>query len=305
MPQGFDYPKNTQLWRPLDMDDASQCPISMTRPMRLVALLAKLKPGVDAKQFDTEMARLRDALYRQYPKGFATSGFLNGMTLNATPLARRIAGDLRPALLVLSGAVALVLLIASANLASLLLARSIIRRRELAVRLALGSARGRIVRQVLTESLVLALPGGFLGTLLAFASVMALNAGKPSVLRNYPPITLDTVTLAFSFSLTLITGLLFGVAPAWTAAGVGIQEALKASGYAQTSGRRAMRLRRGLIVAELSVSLVLLIGVGLLGRSFVKLSSVPLGFATGNLLTLRFNLTGSPVRKGGDSNPVL
>ena len=172
------------------------------------------------------------------------------MTLNAMPLARRIAGDLRPALLVLSGAVALVLLIASANLASLLLARSIIRRRELAVRLALGSARGRIVRQVLTESLVLALPGGFLGTLLAFASVMALNAGKPSVLRNYPPITLDTVTLAFSFSLTLITGLLFGVAPAGTAAGVGIQEALKASGYAQTSGRRAMRLRRGLIVAE-------------------------------------------------------
>jgi predicted permease len=238
MPQGFDYPKDAQLWRPLNMDDASQRPIVETRPMRMVAILAKLKAGVDSKQLDTEIARLREAIYRQYPRAFVTSGFLSGMTLEATPLERRMTGDLRPALLVLSGAVALVLLIASANLASLLLARAIARRRELAVRLALGSARSRIIRQVLTESLVLALPGGLAGALIALVSVAALNASKPSVLRNYPPITLDTVTLAFSAGLTLITGLLFGLAPAWSAARVGVLDALKTSGYGQTSGRR-------------------------------------------------------------------
>jgi putative ABC transport system permease protein len=297
MPQGFDYPKGAQLWRPLNMDDASQRPIVETRPMRMVAILAKLKAGVDSKQLDTEIARLREAIYRQYPRAFVTSGFLNGMTLEATPLERRMTGDVRPALLVLSGAVVLVLLIASANLASLLLARAIARRRELAVRLALGSARGRIIRQVLTESLVLALPGGLAGTLIALVSVAALNASKPSVLRNYPPITLDTVKLAFSAGLTLITGLLFGLAPAWSAAGVGVLDALKTSGYSQTSARGAIRLRRALVIAELGVSLVLLIGVGLLGRSFVKLASVPLGFSPDNLLTLRFNLTGSRYAK--------
>lgn len=297
MPQGFDFPRGTPIWKPLDMDDASQRPIVETRPMRLVNMLAKVKAGVGKKQLDTEIARLRQAIYRQYPKKFVTAGFLSGMTLAATPLQRRMIGDLRPALLVLSVAVALVLLIASANLASLLLARAMARQRELAVRLALGSARGRIVRQVLTESLVLALPGGIAGAVVALVCVTALNAWQPLVLRNYPPITLDSVTLAFSFGLTLFTGLLFGLAPALTAASVNIQDALKSSGHVHTSGQRAVRLRRALVIAELSVSLMLLIGVGLLGRSFAKLASVPLGFASGNLLTLRFNLTGSRYAK--------
>jgi putative ABC transport system permease protein len=297
MPQGFDFPKGTPIWRPLDMTDASQRPIIETRPMRLVSMLAKLKAGVGQKQLDTEIARLREAIYRQYPKKFVTAGFLSGMTLAATPLQRRMIGDLRPALLVLSGAVALVLLIASANLASLLLARAMARQRELAVRLALGSARGRIVRQVLTESLVLALPGGIAGALVALVCVMALNAWKPLVLTNYPSIMLDTVTLAFSFGLTLVTGLLFGLVPALTAARVDMQEALKSSGHAQTSGRHAIRLRRALVIGELGVSLVLLIGVGLLGRSFMKLAGVPLGFAPDHILTLRFNLTGSRYAK--------
>ncbi len=215
------------------------------------------------------------------------------MKILATPLQRRMTGDLRPALLVLSGAVGLVLLIACANLANLLLARATARQRELAVRMALGSGRARIVKQVLTESVALAVPGGLAGILIAFSAVAALNAWKPLVLQNYPLLSLDISTLIFTFGLTVATGMIFGMAPALTAAGINIQDALKSAGHTQTSGRRAARLRHLLVVAELGVSLVLLIGAGLLARSFLKLAHVDLGFSTENMLTLRFNLTGS------------
>jgi predicted permease len=295
MPQGFDYPPGNPMpiWKPLDMDEASQLPILATRPMRIVNMLAKRRPKVSLTELETEMQRLSYAIRSEYPKQFQTSWFRSGLTVSALPLQERLTGDLRPALLVLTGAVGLILLIACVNLANLMVARATARQRELAVRLALGSSQGRIVRQMLTESVVLALPGGLAGAAAAWLAVAFLNAHKPLVLVRYPPISLDTATLAFTFGLTLATGLIFGLAPAFATKGLAIHDALKSAGHTQSGGWRAARLRRVLVVAELGISLVLLIGAGLLARSFLKLANRELGFPTDHLLTLRMNLTRS------------
>ena len=293
MPQGFDYPKGTQIWRPMKIDEASQRPRSSMRPMSIVNILARLKAPLTNEQLQAQLPQVTAAIRAEYPKEFETAGFLKGMRIEATPLQRRITGDLRQALLVLSGAVGLVLLITCANLANLLLARGAARRRELAVRLALGAGRGQIIRQTLAESLVLAIPGGLAGVALAFLAVQGLNAWKPLVLDRYPGIAVDWRVLAFTFGLTLLTGLVFGMAPALGAAGIHLQEALKAAGHQQSGSRSAARLRHALVVVELGVSLILLIGAGLLGRSFLNLALAPLGFPPENLLTLRVNLTGA------------
>ena len=293
MPQGFDHPRGTQVFRPLPIDEASQRPRLTTRPMRLVNILARLKPGVSPQQLATEMSRLTQNIRREYPKEFEAAGFLKGMTINAQPLQKRLTGDVRPALVVLSGAVGLVLLIACVNVANLLLARASARQRELAVRLALGSHRRRIIQQMLTENMMLALPGGLAGIVLAYCAVAGLNAWKPLVLENYPAISMDVITLAFTFALTLVTGLVFGMAPAVAAARVSIHDALKSGGHMLSGGRTAARLRQALVVAELGLSLVLLIGAGLLARSFIKLAQTDLGFPAENLLTMRVNLVGT------------
>ena len=291
MPQGFDYPSGVQVWKPLDMDRATQLPMLSSRPMRIVNILARRKPPVTEAQLESEMGRLSHIIADAYPKEFKSIGFRGGLSILAIPLQARLTGDLRPALLALSGAVGLVLLIACANLANLMLARSSARQRELAVRLALGANRGRIFRQMLTESLVLALPGGIAGAGIAWLAVRFLDATKPLVLVRYPPVSLDLQTLAFTFVLTLFTGVVFGMAPAWTAARIVIHDSLKGASQSQMGGRSSAKLRRSLVVAELSVSLVLLIGAGLLARSFLKLATIELGFRADHLLSLRVNLT--------------
>jgi putative ABC transport system permease protein len=296
MPQGFDYPKGTQVWKPLTVDEGAERTRSPNRPMRLVRMVARLKAEITQRQLETEMSRLTHVIRAEYPKEFEKAGFLIAMNISATSLHERITGDLRPALLVLTGAVALVLLIACANLANLLLARAMTRQRETAVRMALGSGRGRIVKRVLAESLVLAIPGGIAGAVVAALAVRALNIWKPLVLANYPAISVDLPTLAFTFGVTVVTGLIFGLAPAIAAARISIHEALKSSSGTQTGNQGASTARRILLIAELSTSLVLLIGAALLARSFVKLSHTDIGFAPENLLTLRTNLTGSRYR---------
>ena len=265
--------------------------------MRIVSMAARVKPGVGQRELDSEMVRLTQTIRAEYPKDFEAAGFVKNMSITAVPLQKRLVGDLRQALLVLTGAVALVLLIACVNLANLLLARASARRRELAVRLALGSDRGRVIRQLLTESLLLALPGGLAGAGLARLTVWLLNVAKPAILVRYPEVSMDLRTLLFTFGLTLLTGLIFGMAPALSAARIDIQEALKSGGQGQSSGPRAARLRQGLVVVELGVSLVLLIGAGLLARSFLKLAHTDLGFDPVRLLSLRVNLVGPQYAK--------
>lgn len=297
MPQGFNYPNGTQVFRPLPMDEGRERPRSTRRPMRIVSMLARLRPGVDQTQLATEMNRLARNIRAEYPKEFESAGFLKGMSVNAEPLQERLTGDVRPALLVLSGAVGLVLLIACANVANLLLARAAARQRELAVRMAIGSHQRRIIQQMLTESVILALPGGLAGIAIAYAAVTVLNAWKPLLLVRYPEISMDVSTLALTVAATLATGLIFGMAPALAAAGINIHDALKSGGQMQSGGKGATRLRQLLVVAELGVSLVLLIGAGLLFRSFVKLANTDLGFPAENLLTMRVNLVGSQYAK--------
>jgi putative ABC transport system permease protein len=298
MPQGFDYPRGTQIWRPLPMDESGQRPRSAMRPMRLVNMLARLKSPLSDEQLQAQMPQVTASIRAEYPGDFEKAGFLDGMRILATPLQRRITGDLRPALMVLSGAVLLVLLIACANLANLLLARAAAREREMAVRMALGSGKARVVRQMLQESLLLSVPGGLAGIALALGAIELLNAWQPLVLSRYPPVVMDLRTLAFTVALTLITGLVFGIAPALGVSGVKIQEALKSAGSGHGGSRGRARLRRSLVVVELGVSLVLLIAAGLLGKSFLNLARTELGFPAGKLLTLRVNLTGPEYATG-------
>ncbi|MGD0774661.1 MAG: ABC transporter permease [Candidatus Solibacter sp.] len=298
MPRGFDYPKGTQIWRPLQMDESGQRPRSVMRPMRLVNMLARRQPALTGEQLEAQMPQVTASIRAEYPADFEKAGFLDGMRILATPLQRRITGDLRPALVVLGGAVLLVLLIACANLANLLLARAAAREREMAVRMALGSGKARVVRQMLKESLLLAVPGGLAGIALAWVAIELLNAWQPLVLSRYPPVAMDLRTLAFTVALTLITGLVFGLAPALGVSGVKIQEALKSAGSGYGGSRGSARVRRLLVVVELGVSLVLLIASGLLAKSFLNLARTELGFPVDHLLTLRLNLTGPEYAAG-------
>ncbi|MBV9771194.1 MAG: ABC transporter permease [Bryobacterales bacterium] len=301
MPQGFDFPRGSQLWLPSsNLDEATQgFPISPSRGIFIVSILARRKLGVTSQQTATEMNRLTFAIRALYPKEFQKTGFRTDLIIAATPLQEYLTGQLRPALLILTGAVGMVLLIACVNLANLLLARAGSRQRELAVRLALGSGRGRIIRQMLTESLVLAVPGGLAGIALAWLAVHALNATKPAILVRYPAISMDWRVLVFTITLTLATSLLFGVIPALSAAGIHIQEALKSAGLTHSAARGATRLRKALVIAEVGVSLILLIGAGLLARSFLHLAHTELGFHSDHLLTFRVNPIGGLDRDYG------
>ena len=290
-PQGFDYPRGSELWLPsLGLDQASQhFPLPPNSPILIVSMLARRKAGVTPLEAESEMKRLAFAIRGLYPSDLRSRGFRQDLIIAAAPLQEHLTGQVRPAILVLTGAVALVLLIACANIANLLLARAGSRSRELAVRMALGSGRGRIIGQMLTESLVLAVPGGAAGIGLAWLAVNTLNAAKPAILARYPAISMDWRVLAFTIGLMLATSLVFGIVPALSSAGIHIQDALKAAGLTYSPGRGATRVRKTLVVAEIGISLVLLIGAGLLLRSFLHLAHTELGFRSDHLLTFQVN----------------
>lgn len=290
MPSGFELfvkqgsltGERAQLWVPIAFTAQSRIPRG-----RYMTAVARLKPGVTLAQAQAQM----DALALQLQQEF--KDFDTGWGVSLLPLHNQFSGELRRPLLVLFGAVAFVLLIACANVANLLLSRAATRRKEIAIRTALGAGRWRIVRQMLTESVVLGIAGGALGLLLANWGVDLLLSLSPKDLVGMSSVHLDWRVLVFTLAVSVFTGLLFGLAPAWSAVRSTIGETLKESGRSAGADARGFHLRNLFVVAEMSLALVLLAGSGLLIRSFQRLTAVDPGFDPKNLLTLDVMLPGA------------
>lgn len=256
-------------------------------------ILARLKPGVTIAQAQAELDGVVSSLERQFPQRYPAS---RRFRFSVTPLLEQVVGDVRLALLILLGAVACVLLIACANVANLLLARAAAREKEIAIRTAIGAGRGRLVRQLLTESVLLATVGGATGLLLAVWTLDGLRWLSPSSIPRLQSITVDGRVLSFTFTVALLTGILFGLAPALRASRVNLNETLKEGGRSLV-GSGNHRLRSALVVTELALSLVLLIGAGLLIRSFIRVQQVEPGFSPHNVLSMRLSVGGTAYEK--------
>jgi predicted permease len=261
---------------------------------RFITVVARLNPGATHSQAQSQMNAIASRLEQEYPD------FDGHWGVNIVPLRQQISGDLRPALLVLFGAVALVLLIACANVSSLLLARAASREREMAIRTAIGASRWRIARQLLMESLLLALIGGGIGVMLAVWGSNALLAASPRNLLDLSSVSMDLRVLSFALAATLLAGLLFGFLPSYISANSRISETLKEGGRGSSSANRRAFARNAFVVAQFGLALVLLTGSGLLIRSFVRLIGVNPGFDTSHLLTFKVSLP----RSKYDTDPL-
>jgi putative ABC transport system permease protein len=278
---------NSQVGKPTDLWINYPLPASARTPRgRSISVVARLKPGVSLDQVRTEMNTIAAGLTAEFPD------FDTGWKVRVLPLRDELAGDLKPALLTLAGAVAFVLLIACANVANLLLARGAVRQREVAIRSALGAARGRVIRQLLTESLVLAALGGAVGVVVASWCLDALVAISPIDLKQLGHVELSYPVLAFTAVVSLATAVICGLAPAMEGARADVQEALRDGARQVGSSVRHRRLRQGLVVAEIALAVVLLVGAGLMMRSFGSLQAVNPGLDTRNVLTARISLPG-------------
>ena len=246
-------------------------------------MIGRLKAGVTREQASADLNRLSEAI-------IATWHVNAGTAIEVSPLRDALVRDVRQPVLVLLGAVGFVLLISCANLANLLLARGAVRRREVAVRLAMGATRGRLLRQLLTESMLLSIAGGVAGLGLAFVSADALNSLSQRVLPRSEDIHIDPTVMAFTLAVALVTGVLFGLAPALQGVATGITEDLKDGARTASDGRSRHRLRASLIVAEVALSLVLLAGAGLMVKSVYRLLHVDAGFETEGVVTMLINL---------------
>ncbi|HEY7180154.1 MAG TPA: ABC transporter permease, partial [Blastocatellia bacterium] len=282
MPPDFKFPEVADLWVPLAIDTRE-----WDRNDHGWDAIARLKPGVTLERAQSDITAVARRIEEQNP---VTN---EGIGVNLIPLRENLSGDYRKALLILMGVVGLVLLIACVNVANLLLARASSRGKEVAVRTALGAGRWRIFRQLLTESVLLGLMGGALGCGLAVWGLDLLLAAIPIDLPFWMKFNLDGRVLGFTAGMTLLTGVIFGAAPALQASKVDLNEALKDVGRSSLGAGRHRTLR-SLVVAEVALSLVLLIGAGLMMRSFMRLQHTNPGLNPENLLTLSLDL---PVAK--------
>jgi predicted permease len=266
-------------------------------------IVGKLKPGASVAQAQAEMDTLTARLRRDYPESYPPNG---GLTFGIVPLLEQVVGDVRRSLVVLFGAVGFVLLIACANVANLLLSRAVARQQEIAVRSALGASRWRIIRQLLTESLLLGLCGGALGVILCVWSVKWIHILGTKSIPRLADIGIDDRALLFTLLLSIFSGILFGLAPALRVSRLDLNATLKdasrGSAGANSLWGRGNSTRRLLVVSELALSVVLLIGAGLLIRSFARLQNVAPGFNPKNVLTFELALTG---RRYTDRDIVL
>ncbi|HKA20807.1 MAG TPA: ABC transporter permease [Blastocatellia bacterium] len=278
LPAGFSFPNEAQIWRPIPID-----PKTLDRGPHYLRVVGRLKSGVPLPQAQAEMSTIASRLSEQHPEKTAGHGIKLELLRNV------IVGDIGTALFVLLGAVGFVLLIACANVANLLLARANARQREIAIRTALGASRGRVVRQLLTESVLLSLAGGAAGVLIALWGVGALISLSPDTIPRVKEIHVDFRVASFALLVSLVTGVVFGLAPALQVSKPNLTDALKESGRT-TGGVQRNRLRSSLVVLEIALSLVLLIGAGLMIKSFAKLNRINPGFNPNNLLTMGVTL---------------
>ena len=309
LPAGFDLPREVMP----TLGGAEHAEIVLPLPLNAEAarirnaedynLIGKLKPGVQVEQAQAEMDAMTARLRREHPNVYPATG---GLTFSIVPLQEQVVGEVRRSLILLVGSVGLVLLIACANVANLLLSRSLARQREIAVRAALGATTGRLVRQLLTESVLLAVASGAVGLLFAFATLEAIRAlGSKSVPRLHE-IAMNTDVLLFTLALSVASGIAFGLVPALR---LGRRDAQRDLGEASRGASatsavwgRGQNVRRVLVGAQLALSVMLLIGAGLLVRSFIRLQQVPPGFNADNVLTLELAMTG---RKYTEPDRVL
>src|SRR3954469_8381233 len=283
MPAGFDFPDGRQLWTPIAYDQEF---VTRQRGAGFLQTVARLKPGVTPSQAAAEVETIGRNLARQYPDADSEIG------MTAFPLLEAMVGDIRRSVLVLLGAVAFVLLIACTNVANLLLARAAARGSEMAVRTALGAGRGRLVRQLLTENVLLSLLGAGFGLLLAEWGVALLVGLKPEGIPRLDNVRVDASVIFFTIAIGVVTGILFGLVPALTATRT-LSSTLKESGRGAVTGRGSSRVRGVLVVAELALAVMLLAGAGLLMRSFMKLQAVDPGFRPEQALTFELSLPDS------------
>jgi predicted permease len=284
---------------PLPMSESDRT----TRDHEDYNIFARLKQGVTPAQAQAEMDVIAERMKQQYPENYPPGG---GLTISVVPLLEQVVGDIRLALYVLLGAVGFVLLIACANVANLLLSRAAVRQKEIAIRTAVGASRIRILRQLLTESVLLALVGGLCGLLIAFVAVKVLRVYGPENIPRLGEIGVNGRVLAFTFFISLLTGIVFGLVPALRASRVDLNEVLKEGGRSSATGGAFglghHQVRKLLIIAEVALSLVLLIGAGLLVRSYGRIANAHPGFDARNVLSLRLAI---PVSKYGTPESIV
>lgn len=278
----YDFEQPTELWIPLGLD-----PKQMVRRADFLWVIARLKPGVEISQAQADAATISARLSQEYPDSN------NGWVATVTPLQEHFTGKIRADMLLLMGAVAVLLLIACANVANLLLVRSTTRWKEIAVRKALGASRWRIARQMLTESVLLALAGGVIGVLLAWWGLRILITYVPSDVPRIGETQLDPLVLVVTVVISLVTGIVFGLIPAVQSSKTDADESLNEGSRSNSQGGAGATIRNGLMITEVALALCLLVTAGLIIRSFVRLQNVDPGFKSDRLLTIELSLPAS------------
>ena len=284
-----DYRPNIEFWMPLAISYQNA-----DRNLHNIQVVGRLAPGVTQEAAQTEMSAIAQRLAEQYPD-------LNtGWGVAVIPYQSLVTFNVRWALLVLLAAVGVVLLIACANVANLLLARAASREKEIAIRLAMGATRGRLIRQVLTESVLISLIGGMVGVLIALWSTQALISLNPQGIPRSGEIGVDGRVLVFALLASVAAGILFGLVPAWQSSRANVNETLKESGKSTTGHARGHRLRSALVVVQIGFAFMLLVCAGLLIKSFAQLQRVSVGFNQQHLLTLQVTLPPAQYSKPSD-----